>query len=65
MRFMSKYAEITGQNIKYTNVFFHKIKAAKLIYIVKPYFNFIKLSIKKIELNVFINKKSTKNKLEL
>ena len=45
MRFMSKYAEITGQNIKYTNVFFHKIKAAKLIYIVKPYFNFIRLSI--------------------
>ena len=39
--------------------------AAKIYYIVKVYFNFIRLSIKKLKLNVFINKKSTQDILEL
>ena len=64
MRFVGKYVEKGEQNIKYTNIFFHKIRVTKVNYIVKVYFNFIRLSIKKLELNVFINKKSTKNILE-
>ena len=65
MRFIGKYVEKREQNIKYTNIFFHKIRATKINYIVKAYFNFIRLSIKKLELNVFINKKNTKDILEL
>ena len=65
MRFIGKYVEKREQNIKYTNIFFHKIRATKVNYIVKVYFNFIRLSIKKLELNVFINKKNTKDILEL
>ena len=64
MRFIGKYVEKKAQHIKYTNIFFHKTRATKINYIVKVYFNFIRLSIKKLELNVFINKKSTKDKLE-
>ena len=65
MRFIGKYVEKREQNIKYTNIFFHKAGVTKANYIVKVYFNFIRLSIKKLELNVFINKKSTKDLLEL
>ena len=65
MRFIGKYVEKREQNIKYTNIFFHKAGATKVNYIVKVYFNFIRLSIKKLELNVFINKKNTKDILEL
>ena len=65
MRFLSKYVKKRKQNIKYKNIFFNKIKDQQINYIVKVYFNFIRLSIKKLELNVFINKKSTKDTLEL